>query len=93
MTLLAAGTYAMRKRQIATRLADVPEASQIQHSIDDAGPDGDRIGLPIIRAIGFKKLVPILAIGALHSVLSRRETDGGERNDDPMDCEDVTTKT
>lgn len=65
VTLLAAGLYAARKRQAAKRIADVPK--QAKSSLQSMMPDPMVIAsaLPIIRAIGFKKLVPILAVGAL----------------------------
>ncbi len=65
VTLLAAGTYAARKRQAAKRIADVPK--QAKSSVASMMPDPMMIAsaLPIVRAIGLKKLVPILAVGAL----------------------------
>ena len=71
VTLLAAGLYAARKQQTAKRIADVPK--QAKSSIQSMMPDPMVIAsaLPIIRAIGLKKLVPILAIGALAFGLSR----------------------
>lgn len=65
VTLLAAGLYAARKRAIAKRAADVPK--RVKSSIQSVMPDPMVLmsALPIIRAIGFKKLIPILAIGAL----------------------------
>ena len=86
VTLLAAGLYAARKRQIAKRIADVPK--QAKSSIQSMMPDPMMIAsaLPIIRAIGFKKLVPILAIGALAlGFIAARSASGGddETVDDP----------
>ena len=65
VTLLAAGLYAARKRRAAKRVSDVPK--QAKSSMQSMMPDPMLIAsaLPIIRAIGLKKIVPILAIGAL----------------------------
>ena len=65
VTLLAAGTYAVRKRRATKRIAEMPK--QAKSSMASMMPDPMMIAsaLPIVRAIGLKKLVPILAVGAL----------------------------
>lgn len=65
VTLLAAASYAIRKRRAAKRIADAPK--QVKSSIQSMMPDPMMLAsaLPVIRALGPKKLVPLLAIGAL----------------------------
>ena len=79
VTLLAAGSYALRKQQARKRIADVPK--QAKSSIQSMMPDPMVIAsaLPIIRAIGLKKLIPILAVGALaFGFLAARNINGDE---------------
>jgi hypothetical protein len=87
VTLLAAGLYAARKRQIAKRMANLPK--QAKSSIQSMMPDPMMIAsaLPLIRAIGFKKLVPILAIGALALgfIAARSAGDSEDETDDTLE--------
>lgn len=88
VTLLAAGTYVLRKRQARKRIADVPK--QAKSSIQSMMPDPMVIAaaLPIIRAIGLNKLVPILAVGALAlGFLAARTTNGDDEDDSAGEAE------
>lgn len=62
VTLLAGGSYMMRKHQIKLRAER--EAKAAAHSLL-ADPAMVAIGIQLIRAIGIKRLVPILAIGGV----------------------------
>jgi hypothetical protein len=62
VTLIAAGCYAMRKRKLKVRAAEA--AKSAGHSAL-ADPMVVAAGIQIVRAIGIKKLVPILAVGAV----------------------------
>jgi hypothetical protein len=73
VTLLAAGTYLLRKRQIEARAAARAKAAAGSMLAD---PALLVTGIQIVRALGVKRLVPILAIGglALGLMASRSQT-------------------
>jgi hypothetical protein len=75
VTLIAGGTYMMRKRQIRARVVAAAKSAAQSPAID---PMMLAAGIQVARAVGLKKLVPILAIGglALGFLASRR--DGGD---------------
>jgi hypothetical protein len=62
VTLIAAGVYMLRKRQIEARAA--VRAKAATHSLL-ADPALLATGIQIARMVGVKRLVPILAIGGL----------------------------
>ena len=62
VTLIAAGSYMVRKKQIQARAEQA--AKSAAHSML-ADPMVVAAGLQIVRAIGIKKLIPILAVGGL----------------------------
>jgi hypothetical protein len=62
VTLIAAGGYMVRKRQVEARAAERTK-SAVQTALAD--PMVVAAGLQVIRAIGIKKLIPILAVGGL----------------------------
>ena len=62
VTAIAAGSYMVRKRQIRIR-AELA-AKNASHSLL-ADPAMVAIGIQLVRAIGVKRLVPILAIGGV----------------------------
>ena len=62
VTLIAAATYMVRKRQIEARAAERAKAAT--HSLL-ADPALLATGIQIVRLVGVKRLVPILAIGGL----------------------------
>ena len=62
MALIGIGVYALRKRQ-ARRHAAATAKSALNTALAD--PMVVAAGLQIIRAIGVKRLVPILAVGGL----------------------------
>jgi len=66
VTLIAAGCYMARKRQIEEELkARAAEAARSAAHSAFADPMLVAAGLQVIRAIGIKKLIPILAVGGL----------------------------
>jgi hypothetical protein len=77
VTLIAAGSYMLRQRQIRARAEEAArEAAKSAKSAAQnilADPMLVAAGLQVIRAIGIKKLIPILAVGglALGFVMSR----------------------
>jgi hypothetical protein len=62
VTLIVAGVYMVRKRQIEARAA--ARAKTAAHSLL-ADPALLATGIQIVRLVGVKRLVPILAIGGL----------------------------
>lgn len=80
-TLVAAGYYAARKKQIekAAKARAAEAARSAMHSAL-ADPMLVAAGLQVIRAIGIKRLIPILAVGglALGFLASRGATPGDE---------------
>jgi|SRR5690348_14861137 hypothetical protein len=72
VSLILAGCYMMRKNKIQKRAAEVPQ-SGVQSALAD--PMLVATGIQLIRAVGIKRLVPILAIGGL--ALGLMATRGG----------------
>lgn len=66
VTLVAAVTYAVRKRQIRVRAEQAAReaAKSAAHSLL-ADPMLVATGIQVVRAIGVKKLIPLLAVGGL----------------------------
>src|SRR5436190_14437709 len=62
VTALAAGCYMVRKHQIKVRAEQAAKAAT--HSLL-ADPAMVAVGIQVVRAIGIKRLVPILAIGGV----------------------------
>jgi hypothetical protein len=62
VTLIAAGCYMVRKNQIKARVEDTAK-SAMQTALAD--PMLVAAGIQVIRAIGIKRLLPILAVGGL----------------------------
>jgi hypothetical protein len=66
VTLIAAGSYMLRKKRIkveARKEARETAKSAMQSALAD--PMLVAAGLQVIRAIGIKKLIPILAVGGI----------------------------
>jgi chromate transport protein ChrA len=62
VTLIAAGCYMLRKRQVESEVKETAK-SALQSALAD--PMLVATGIQLIRAIGIKKLIPILAVGGL----------------------------
>jgi small-conductance mechanosensitive channel len=62
VTLIAAGCYAVRRNQIEARAKQTAK-SAVHGALAD--PMLIATGIQLIRAIGVKKLIPILAVGGL----------------------------
>jgi hypothetical protein len=62
VALLSAGSYMVRKHQIKVKAEQA--AKSAAHSLL-ADPAMMAIGLQVVRAVGIKRLVPILAIGGV----------------------------
>jgi hypothetical protein len=62
VTLIAAGCYMVRKNQVKARARETAR-SAVQTALAD--PMLVAAGIQVIRAIGIKKLIPLLAVGGL----------------------------
>jgi hypothetical protein len=80
VTLIAGGCYMVRKRQIRARAIAAAKAAAQSPAID---PMMLAAGIQIARAVGLKKLIPILAIGGLAlGFLASRSSGGDEPAED-----------
>ena len=80
VTLIAASTYMIRKRQIEARAAEqAARAAKSTAQTVLGDPMLVAAGIQVARAIGAKRLIPILAIGglALGFLASRAQSGGG----------------
>jgi hypothetical protein len=77
VTVIAAGCYMVRKNQVKVRAAE--RAKSAAHSAL-ADPMVVAAGLQVVRAIGIKKLIPLLAVGglALGLLANHRNTSGDQ---------------
>ena len=65
VTLITAGCYMVRKNQVEARAARAAETAKSTMQTALADPMLVAAGIQVIRAIGIKKLIPILAVGGL----------------------------
>jgi hypothetical protein len=78
VTLIVAACYIVRKNAAEARAARAAEAAKSAMHSALADPMLVAAGLQLIRAIGVKKLIPILAVGGLAlGLLATRNTSGG----------------
>ena len=79
LTALAAVSYIVRKREIENRAARVAQTTQSAIHTALADPMLVATGLQLVRAIGLKRLLPILAVGGLAlGFLVSRQTVGDQ---------------
>jgi hypothetical protein len=87
VTLIAAGSYMVRKRQIEARAALRAKAAaqSTAHSLL-ADPMLLASGLQLVRALGIKRLVPILAVaGLVLGIMASRDQAGDEAAAEPAE--------
>jgi hypothetical protein len=65
VTLIAAGCYMIRKNQVKVRAAHAADTAKSAVHTALADPMLVAAGIQVIRAIGVKKLIPILAVAGL----------------------------
>jgi hypothetical protein len=80
VTVIAAGCYMVRKNQVEARAAYAAEHAKSAVQTALADPMLVAAGIQVIRAIGVKRLIPILAVGglALGFLASRSSAQGNE---------------
>jgi hypothetical protein len=83
VTLIAAGSYMARKRRVKVRAAEATK-SAMQTALAD--PMLVAAGIQVIRAIGIKRLVPIIAIGGVAlGILAASRRDAGATDQTPAE--------
>jgi hypothetical protein len=65
LTLIAAGSYIARRKQIEARAAKAAQAAKSTAQTVLADPMLVAAGIQVARAIGVKRLIPIIAVGGL----------------------------
>ena len=65
VTLIAAGCYMVRKRQIEARAEQAAKMAKSTAQTVLSDPMLVAAGIQVVRAIGVKRLIPILAVGGL----------------------------
>jgi hypothetical protein len=65
VAVIAAGCYMVRKKQVEARAARAAETAKSAVQTALADPVLVAAGIQVIRAIGVKRLIPILALGGL----------------------------
>src|SRR5258707_4681163 len=79
VTVIAAGCYMAGKKQVEPRAAHAAETAKSAVQTALADPVLVAAGIQVIRAIGVKKLIPILALGGLAlGLLASRHSTGDE---------------
>jgi uncharacterized membrane protein SirB2 len=80
VALIAAGCYMMRKKQIEARAEQAAKVAKSTAQTVLSDPMLVAAGIQVIRAIGVKRLIPILAVGglALGFLASRANTSNSE---------------
>jgi hypothetical protein len=80
VTLIVAGCYMARRKRIGTRATE-PAKSAVHSALAD--PMLVATGIQLVRAIGIKRLVPILAVGGLAlGILASRGNSAEEETPD-----------
>ena len=79
VTLIAAGCYMVRKKQVKARVEETAK-SAMQTALAD--PMLVAAGIQVIRAIGIKKLIPILAVGGLALGLMASRSASSDQTDE-----------
>jgi hypothetical protein len=79
VTLIVAGCYIVRKNEIEARAARAAQTAKSAMQTALADPMLVTAGIQVIRVIGIKKLIPILAVGGLAlGLLVSRSASGDE---------------
>ncbi|PDT75284.1 hypothetical protein [Bradyrhizobium sp. C9] len=84
VTLIAVGVYTARKREMRRRAEEAAKAAKSAAATMLTDPALIATGLQIVRAIGVKRLIPILAVGgiALGLMASRSVAGSGEPDEE-----------
>lgn len=81
VTLIAAACYMVRKNRVKARAA--PAKSAVHSALAD--PMLVATGIQLVRAIGIKRLIPILAVGGLALGFLASRGASGAADDDPSE--------
>jgi len=79
VTLIVAGGYIARRNAMEARAARAAETAKSAVHTALADPMLLAVGLQLVRAVGVKRLIPLLAVGGLAlGLLATRNTQGGQ---------------
>ena len=82
-TVLAAMSYAVRKRQIQRKPAEAAK-STLQTALSD--PMLMAAGLQIVSAVGLKRVIPLLAVGGIaFGLMASRRANAGQDSAEPAE--------
>src|SRR6266699_3776570 len=82
VAVIAAGCYMARKKQVEARAARAAETAKSAMQTALADPVLVAAGIQVIRAIGVKKLIPILAVGGLALGLMASRSASSDQTDE-----------
>jgi uncharacterized membrane protein (Fun14 family) len=85
VTLIAAGCYMVRKRQIQARAEQAAKAAKSTAQTVLSDPMLVAAGIQVVRAIGVKRLIPILAVGGLALGLMASRAQGSSESEAPAE--------
>jgi hypothetical protein len=85
LTMIAAGCYMMRKRQIEARAEQAARAAKSTAQSVLSDPAMLAVGIQVIRAVGVKRLIPILALGGLALGFLAGRANSGSSNEAPAE--------
>jgi hypothetical protein len=85
LTMIAAGCYMMRKRQIEARAEQAARAAKSTAQSVLSDPAMLAVGIEVIRAVGVKRLIPILALGGLALGFLAGRANSGSSNEAPAE--------
>ena len=78
VTVIAAGSYMARKKQIEARAEQAAKATKSTAQTVLSDPMLVAAGIQVIRAIGVKRLIPLLAVGGLALGFLASRSNSGE---------------
>jgi len=85
VALIAAGCYMVRKRQIQARAEQAAKAAKSTAQTVLSDPMLVAAGIQVVRAIGVKRLIPILAVGGLALGLMASRAQGSSESEAPAE--------
>ena len=85
VAMIAAGCYMMRKRQIEARAEEIARTAKSTAHTVLSDPMLVTAGIQIIRAVGVKRLIPILAVGGLALGFLASRANGGGSSEAPAE--------
>ena len=85
VTLIAAVSYMVRKKQIQARAEQAAKSAKSTAQTVLSDPMLVAAGIQVVRAIGVKRLIPILAVGGLALGLMASRAQGRDESEAPAE--------